>query len=268
MLVKRIASALLGIPVLIYLIYEGKLIFLAGVIFFTLTGLYELRNLLLRINLRVPGIIMYGNGVLFPIAIYLYPRLQQPITLYAGITCFLMLHLIIMIICFPRYSAAEIAVSYLGSAYVGILTSYLILMRHISPDGFSYLLYVLIMTWSYDTGAYFTGILWGRHLLCPSLSPKKTVEGVVGGLFFAICIALLFQRVHPLFSYFDNLALALLIGLFVQVGDLVESAFKRMAAVKDSGTLIPGHGGLLDRFDGLLFSVPVAYFYLTLVLFR
>jgi len=268
LLVKRIVSALIGIPLLIYLIYEGKLIFLAGVVFFTLIGICEFRNLLLRINLRVPAIIMYGNGALFPIIIYLYPRITQPIALYAGITCFLMLHLIVMISCFPRYSAAEIAVSYLGSSYIGILTSYLILMRYISPNGFYYLLYVLIMTWSYDTGAYFTGILWGRHLLCPSLSPKKTVEGVVGGLFFTICAALLFQRLHPLFAYFDNLALALLIGIFVQVGDLVESTFKRMAAVKDSGTLIPGHGGLLDRFDGLLFSVPVAYFYLKLLLFR
>lgn len=268
MLVKRIISALFGIPLLILLVYEGKLIFLLSVIFFTLAGIYELQNLLLRMNLRVPPLIMYGNGILFPIIIYFLPGLTHEIVLYAGITFFLMLHLTAMIVSFPRYSAAEIAVSFLGSSYIGILTSYLILIRHISQEGFYFLLYVLILTWAYDSGAYFTGVLWGKHSLCPLLSPQKTMEGVAGGLFISVCAALIFQRLHPLFTYFDTVALGILIGIFVQVGDLVESAFKRMAEVKDSGTFIPGHGGILDRFDGLLFSVPVAYFYLKLVLFR
>lgn len=268
MLVKRIVSALLGIPLLILIVYEGKLIFLAGVVFFTLAGVYELNKLLLRMNLRVPKAIMYGNGVLFPIVIYYLPRSPQAIVLYAGITCYLMLHLVAMIVSYPRYSVAEIAVSYLGSSYIGILTSYMILVRHLSQAGFYFLLYILVLTWAYDTGAYFTGVFWGRRHLWPLVSPQKTLEGVVGGLLVTVCVALIFQRWHPMFSYFDTVALGLLIGIFVQIGDLVESALKRMAGVKDSGTLIPGHGGILDRFDGLLFSVPVAYFYLSLILFR
>jgi phosphatidate cytidylyltransferase len=108
----------------------------------------------------------------------------------------------------------------------------------------------------------------GRHLLYPALSPQKTFEGLAGGLLLTVCAAFVFNRLHPIGSYWETVALSLLIGVFVQVGDLVESALKRIADVKDSGTMIPGHGGVLDRFDGLLFSAPVAYLFLKLVLCR
>jgi phosphatidate cytidylyltransferase len=268
LLAKRIISALLAIPLGILIAYEGKLFLLSGIIFITATGLYEMRNLLLRMNLRIPSLIMYGNGILFPIVVYFISGSNQALLLYAAVTCSLMLYLIAMIISFPRYSAVEIAVSYLGSSYIGILISYLLLIRHMSPDGFIYLLFVLILTWTYDTGAYFAGVYLGRHLLYPALSPKKTFEGLAGGLILAVGAALVFNRLRPIGSYWDAVALSLLIGVFVQVGDLVESALKRIAGVKDSGTMIPGHGGVLDRFDGLLFSAPVAYLFLKLVLFR
>lgn len=268
MLLKRIVTAVIGIPLLILIAFEGKLIFLLGIAIFTLAGIYELRSLFLRMNLRLPALIMYGNGIAFPVMIYFTPGLNQAFMFYVVITLFLMLHLITAICSYPRISAAEIAASYLGSSYIGILSSYLILVRQIGQNGFDFLLYVLILTWAYDTGAYFAGVLWGRHLLCPALSPRKTVEGVAGGLLTTIGAALIFQGIHPLFTYGDTVALGLLIGIFVQVGDLVESAFKRMAGAKESGASIPGHGGVLDRFDGLLFSAPVAYFYLKLVLFN
>jgi phosphatidate cytidylyltransferase len=268
LLAKRIISALIAIPLGILIAYEGKLFFLSVILFITVTGLYELRNLMLRMNLRLPPLLMYGNGVLFPVVVYFLYGSNQALLLYAIVTFSLMLCLTAMIISFPRYSAAEIAVSYLGSSYIGILISYLLIIRHMSPDGFYYLLYLLIMTWAYDAGAYFAGVYLGRHLLYPALSPKKTLEGLAGGLLLTVGAALVFQRLHPIGSYFDTVALSLLIGVFVQVGDLVESALKRMAGVKDSGTMIPGHGGVLDRFDGLLFSAPVAYLFLKLVLFR
>jgi phosphatidate cytidylyltransferase len=268
LLAKRIISALIAIPLGILIAYEGKLFFLSGILFITVTGLYEMRKLALRMNLRLPPLIMYGNGILFPIAVYFLSGSNQAIMLYATVACSLMLSLIAMIICFPRYSAAEIAVSYLASSYIGILISYIILIRHMSPDGFFCLLYVLILTWTYDTGAYFAGSYLGKHSLCPALSPHKTLEGVAGGLLMTVGAALIFQRLHPIGTYYGTVALSLLVGVFVQVGDLVESTLKRMAVVKDSGIMIPGHGGVLDRFDGLLFSAPVAYLYLKLVLFR
>lgn len=268
MLAKRIITAIIAIPLGIVIAYEGKLLFLAVILFITAVGLYELRNLMLRLNLRLPPLLLYGNGILFPIAVYFLPGSGQAIWLYVIVACSLLLCLTAIIIGFPAYSPAEIGVSYLGSSYIGILISYLLLIRHMGPDGFFYLLFLLVLTWTYDSGAYFAGIYLGRHFLWPALSPKKTLEGVAGGLLLSVGIALVFQRWHPIGTYFDIVALSLLIGAFSQVGDLVESALKRMAGVKDSGTMIPGHGGVLDRFDGLLFSAPVAYLYLKLVLFR
>lgn len=268
MLAKRIITALIAIPLGILMVYEGKLLFLSGILFITLAGLYELRNLLLCMNLRLPAQIMYINGILFPLAIYFLSGANLAVLLYAMIAFSIMLHLIAMIVSFPRYSVAEIAVSYLGSSYIGILVSSLLLIRHINQDGFYLLLFVLILTWAYESGAFFAGTYLGKHPLCLMLSPKKTIEGVVGGLILTVIAALIFQRLYPMFSYFDAVVLGLLIGIFGQVGDLVASALKRMAGVKDSGTLMPGHGGILDRFDGLLFSAPIAYFYLKLVLFR
>jgi phosphatidate cytidylyltransferase len=268
LLAKRIISACIAIPIVILISHEGRLFFLAGIMFTTLVGLYELRNLMLRMNLHLSPLLMFVNGALFPLAAYFFSRIGGPGLLYAVVTCSLMLYLIAMICCFPKYSAAEISVSYLGSSYLGILMSYLVLIRHMSQQGFFYLLLLLVLTWVYDTGAYFTGIYLGKHSLCPVLSPQKTVEGAAGGLLLSVIAALIFQRLYPVGTYLETAVLGLLIGVFAQVGDLVESALKRMAEVKDSGTLIPGHGGVLDRFDSLLFSAPVAYLYLKLVLFR
>ena len=124
MLAKRIISALIAIPLGILIAYEGKLFFLSGILFITVTGLYEMRNLMLRMNLRLPTLLMYGNGILFPIVVYFLSGFNQALLLYATVTCSLMLYLIAMMICFPKYSAAEIAVSYLGSSYIGMLMTY------------------------------------------------------------------------------------------------------------------------------------------------
>jgi len=258
LLLKRILSAVLGIPIFIYLVYEGKLLFLTGMIFLTVTGLFELRRILLRMNLKISPVLLYGSGVVFPLLAYFTPHEQQH-----GLTLILLIHLIILMITFPKYSVGDLASSYLGSCYIGILLSYIILIRKMVPFGFQYVLLVLILTWACDIGAYFSGRLLGRKPLWPRLSPHKTREGSIGGLILCIGAALLFQAIYPrLFSLLDALMLGILIGSVVQIGDLVESAFKRLGKVKNSGALIPGHGGILDRFDSLLFSAPAAYFYL------
>jgi len=261
LLLKRVLSAVLGIPILIYLAYEGQFLFLAGIVFLSATSLNELRFIIKRMNYQTHPLLVYGSGILFPLLAFLSRQDQESELFLAGFTFFLLIHLIALIITFPKYSIGDAASSFFGSSYVSILLSYLILIRKM-PFGFQYLLFVFIATWACDTGAYFSGRLWGHHRLWPHLSPQKTWEGSLGGLVLSIAAALIFQIIYPLFSYLDALFLGLLIGIFVQVGDLVESAFKRLGGVKNSGELIPGHGGILDRFDGLLFSAPVAYFYL------
>ena len=138
-------------------------------------------------------------------------------------------------------------------------------------QGFYYVLLLLLLVWGYDTGAYITGSLLGKHRLFPQLSPKKSWEGVFGGWTLALIAAVLsFLWIPGSFSLPDaalhGLVLSILISVFTQLGDLFESKLKRTANVKDSGVFFPGHGGMLDRIDGLLFALPVFYFYAHYVL--
>lgn len=127
-------------------------------------------------------------------------------------------------------------------------------------------LFVILMVWATDTGAYYIGCKFGRHKLMPSLSPKKTWEGALGGVAACVLAALAFKRLVPAVSFSlgwgDVLVLGCLVSIFAELGDLAESALKRDAGVKDSGSAMRGHGGALDRLDSLLFAFAVTYVYL------
>lgn len=268
MLLKRVLSAVVGIPLIIMMIYYDKWLFLSGMLLLTWIGLYELKRIFLRMNLKLCDYLIYGSGMIFPLLAYYSPSGLQHVAFYLGLTLVLVAHLLFLLLNFPRYSVGEMASSYLGICYISLLFSYLILIRKMD-GGFNYLLFVLILTWSGDIGAYAIGRLLGRHPLWPKLSPHKTWEGSFGGALSSLLAALAFNYFTPgLFRLQDLLILGLVIGVVVQLGDLVESAFKRLGCVKDSGEIIPGHGGVLDRFDSLLFSAPTAYFYFKILLFH
>ena len=151
-----------------------------------------------------------------------------------------------------------------GLLYIGLTLSYLVLTR-LLPEGEWLIIFLLLITWAADTGAYYVGTLCGQHALAPRISPKKTVEGLIGGLVVATIAAYLARWWFlPALSPFDCLLLAGLLTGAGLWGDLVESAFKRSAGVKDSSGLLPGHGGMLDRIDSLLFTAPAFYYYVTL----
>ena len=160
--------------------------------------------------------------------------------------------------------AQKIALIVLGAFYVGTFGAFVGLVREL-PDGAFWVFALLGMTWFNDTFAYFFGHRFGRRKLAPKISPGKTVEGFLGGflgtflgfvLFWGI-----FKRPVP-FVY--SLPLTLLVGIVGPIGDLCESLIKRSFHVKDSGNVIPGHGGMLDRIDALLFTAPVVYFFVTI----
>lgn len=262
MLLKRVLSAILGIPILIYLVYEGKYLFLISIIFLTCAAINELRQIFMRTNIKTRPFLIYGGGILFPLLAYFAPSGQEGELIFTGFTVFLLFHLVALLLCFSQYSVRDLGLSFLGSCYIGFLLSYLILIRKMNSLGFQNVFFVLILTWASDTGAYFSGRFLGHRPFWCKLSPKKTIEGALGGLISSVGAAFLFQLFYPLFfSYLDAIILGILVGIFAQAGDLVESAFKRLGKVKNSGELIPGHGGILDRFDSLLFSAPIAYFY-------
>jgi phosphatidate cytidylyltransferase len=154
----------------------------------------------------------------------------------------------------------------LGIVYIPVCLSYLVLIRN-GDDGVSWTFFLLIVVFLGDTGAFYMGSYLGRHKLCPAVSPNKTIEGSVGGLAANVCAGALFKIFFfPLLRWNLSILFFLCIGVAGQVGDLFESKFKRVAHIKDSGALLPGHGGFLDRIDALLFAAPVAYFFIEYLL--
>jgi phosphatidate cytidylyltransferase len=160
---------------------------------------------------------------------------------------------------------ADWALTVVGGLYIGWMGGHLVSLRSL-PDGIQWLLLPLVITWMADTGAYFVGSAWGQQKLAPRLSPGKTVEGTLGGWLTGVITGALlagllgFQVVH-------GLALGALIGLASPLGDLGISMIKRQVGAKDSSRLIPGHGGMLDRLDSILFTVVVAYYYVQWAVF-
>ncbi|MFC1965384.1 phosphatidate cytidylyltransferase [Chloroflexota bacterium] len=155
-----------------------------------------------------------------------------------------------------------------GILYAGWLLSYLVALRGLD-DGKNWVFFALFTTYASDTAAFFIGITLGRHRLAPRISPSKTWEGTVGGVFGAIAVSLLFTLPTPFllpFNWQQAIILGLLVSIFGQLGDLVESLLKRSMGVKDSSKLIPGHGGFLDRMDSVVFAGVVVYYYVVWVI--
>ncbi|HFI0578574.1 TPA: phosphatidate cytidylyltransferase [Streptococcus suis] len=161
-----------------------------------------------------------------------------------------------------QYNYSDVVFPIASSFYVGIGFHNLLLAR---TDGLNKVFFALCIVWATDIGAYLVGRQFGRRKLLPKVSPNKTVEGFVGGIVSAVVLSIIFLLVDKSllagYSFFLMLLMVALFSVFVQFGDLVESAIKRHFGVKDSGRIIPGHGGILDRFDGMIFVFPIMHFF-------
>ena len=157
------------------------------------------------------------------------------------------------------------ALTFTGIVYVAWLMAYLVLIRGWNTggiDGRDLLFFLFVVTWATDSGAYFVGSAFGRHKLYRKISPKKSVEGALGGLFFSVLFAVICKYwFYYELNLHDAVALGLILGIVGQVGDLAESMIKRSARIKDSGGVFPGHGGVLDRIDSVLLNAPALYYY-------
>lgn len=173
-------------------------------------------------------------------------------------------------------AVANISATVLGVVYVAFLAIHMVLLRELPrlvgtdyATGSSFVFLAFVTAWSCDTGAYFVGSWWGRHPLLPRISQKKTREGAAGGILFAIIGVLIARATFAGYlEVWQAVLIAVLGGAAGIVGDLVESMLKRDAAVKDASQAIPGHGGVLDRFDSLLFTAPLLYYFLKFVIFE
>lgn len=221
---------------------------------------YSMRGLSRRHPLAILGLI----GVLaFIVVSHIDCSYAKP-----ALTAVVALPLIWLLIRPPASDAAlKWAWALTGMIYIGWMLSHFIPLRELA-GGRDWVLLAVFTNIATDTAAFFVGSAWGRHRLAPRISAGKTWEGSVAGFIGAIAAAVLMVSVLPQLDsvpYWQAIALGVLIGIFAQVGDLTESMFKRSAGLKDSGTLIPGHGGILDRLDSILFTGVVTYYYLIFV---
>jgi phosphatidate cytidylyltransferase len=279
MLALRIASGLLFVPLLLLLARIGGIAWLGFVALQTMLGLEEFYRMARTKGLEpVRWLGFLSALVLLGIA---YRPGTPNAALLATAALLLLLALALRRAGQPRVLESA-AVTALGVFYVGWLSAHFVLLRELPwraglayADGSALVLFAFLVTWSCDTGAYLTGRLFGRTRPWTSISPRKTLEGSIGGFVFAILASLAgaatFLRPEggePLLTWPHAVAVGALVGVCGQVGDLVESLFKRDAASGDSSDLIPGHGGILDRFDSLYFGAPIVYHYLRAVIFQ
>ncbi len=158
------------------------------------------------------------------------------------------------------------AIAVLATTYVGMLGGSLIRLHNDFAEGYKLVFFLLLVVWLGDSGAYYVGKQFGKHKLSPRISPKKTIEGLIGGISTSVITAVVIHYTFfPEFPLLHAIIAGVILSFAGVIGDLAESMWKRSAAVKDSSNLIPGHGGFLDRFDSILFTAPILYCYWTLI---
>jgi phosphatidate cytidylyltransferase len=259
-LVSRALTAIVAIPPLVALIlWDQRLGFGALVMICSALAMREYTAMLLPGIARIERLAIIATGTGLTVSLTLRPDLALVWILGA-----LIVGATIVLLRPGEVAGAgsRLGIVALGMLYVGVLTAALALLHSQLPDGPLWVLVVLAATFSNDTGAYFAGRGFGRHKLYPAISPAKTIEGAIGGL--VCCTGVLFlarATFFPALQVSDCLLVAIPASVLGPIGDLVESMLKRSAGVKDSGHLIPGHGGILDRLDALLFVGAWVYTY-------
>lgn len=253
MLFKRIITALIGIPALVFIFYKSGIYLLCTVVLLTILGLAEFNNILRKSGCRNMVLPLWLGAVIIP-----YTVLYNSSAVITAIFLFAAASAIFYLIKHPYFSPHDLSLCFLGFIYVILGFTHLILLRNLT-EGFWLIIYVFVIVWSTDTAAFFVGTYLGKHRLAPAISPKKTWEGFWGGIIFSTLAAYVLVTAADLQYGISLVLISPFISVAGQCGDLFESALKRFAGIKDSGYIIPGHGGVLDRFDSTLWAAPFTY---------
>ena len=258
---RLISGILLVIAALLTIISGGYVLFFT-LVCISLIGMLELY--------KAMGVHGESTGLLEIIgylgAILYYVSLLLGFESYGLMTVLVSLILIMLVYVFtyPKYNAHQIMSAFFGVVYVAVMLSFILLTRNL-PDGKFIVWLIFLCSWGCDTCAYCVGMLIGKHKMAPVLSPKKSVEGGIGGVVGAGLLGVIYAAAiqGPMVEYAVICGIGALISM---VGDLAASAIKRNQGIKDYGKLIPGHGGILDRFDSVIFTAPVIYYLAKIIL--
>ncbi len=261
----RLRSGIILMAVAIVMLVLGGPVMFAGTLAISLIGMSELYRIL-QFDRQMPAIVSYlAAGVYFSL-IYLGHTEWLMLTLVA----YLLVLLAVYVFSYPRYTAPQVMMAFFGIFYVAVMISYMYQIRNLE-NGVHLVWLVFISSWGCDTCAYCAGMLFGKHKMAPVLSPKKSVEGAIGGILGAALIGLIYALIfRGYLTIFRNPMISLALigavgGAISMVGDLAASAIKRYYDIKDYGTLIPGHGGILDRFDSVIITAPLVYYLILLL---
>lgn len=252
----RLLSGILLVAIALATIVSGGYVLFFTLIAVSLIGMHELYKAMKVKDeeFNILEIVGYVGAILYYVAVFLdFERYGTLAVILA-----LVLLMFVYVFLYPRFEANQVMAAFFGIVYVAVMLSFIYLTRQL-PGGVYHVWLIFLCSWGCDTCAYCVGMLIGKHKMAPVLSPKKSVEGAVGGVVGAALLGVVYAAVTrgPVVEYAVICAAGALISM---VGDLAASAIKRNQGIKDYGKLIPGHGGILDRFDSVIFTAPVIYF--------
>ncbi|MEX2416098.1 MAG: phosphatidate cytidylyltransferase [Paenibacillaceae bacterium] len=261
---QRIITGIIAAIGFLSLLYLGDYVFHVLLWLMALIAYDELVRMSKSNRTSIPSIVGY-LGVAFMVLPWNQGDYAFGMSAEVWIWLFMLLLMTATVISKNKTPIDKSAILLFGVVYIGMGFHYMATIRW-QEDGLLWAILIFSCIWITDAGAYFTGWAIGKRPLWPSISPKKTVEGAVGGFVLSIAFAICFALYSPeLISLEQAALLGLLIGIVGQVGDLIQSAYKRTFGVKDSGTLLPGHGGVLDRTDSWLIVFPFVYLILDII---
>ena len=271
----RIITALICIPLLVTVLVAPGYVICGAVVLVSIIGLSEFYGAVGLADKKPLTAIGYASALVIPIFMYFKPYAAEYSAFGERLPAYLLVYLFIlalfavMLIFHKNVSISDAALTMFSTVYIPYLLSHIILVRELQNG--EYLIWLIFIgAFLADTGAYFVGIFFGRHKLCPEISPKKTVEGafggVLGGVVFYIVYGLILKYAFNFSVRFASLALmGVIISVISEIGDLSASIIKRHYGIKDYGTLFPGHGGILDRCDSVIMVAPAVYLLLNSV---
>ncbi len=264
-LIKRILVAIIGVPIIVLLSLYGKILFLlliTGIMIISLGEFHSFTSVKNKILYSIIGIITI---LLINLDVYSYFGVHVPILLTMMVICIIFVELFST----KNNSLINSSIPLLGTVYILFFTYFIEIRENIFSDiqpysyGGLFILYIFITLWTFDISAYFLGSIWGKHTLFARISPGKTWEGTIGGIIIALPVAVIINHYMNInLSIYLCLGFSLIVCLTAQLSDLVESMFKRNSHIKDSSKILPGHGGIFDRFDGFYLVAPISYLFI------